>query len=122
MSGLRANAKDNGELTKQIKQLRQDIQSEKAALKENGTVLTDAAKTALKDYAGQLAASAQALKETQGQIKTLLKECQGCVKDKNYDALKTAASEIDAIQSARQTQLTQMIGILENIKTLLAAQ
>ena len=106
-------------LKKDILNLRLEISNSLAALKESGTKLTDdqlASITALKTKTKEIL---DALKETRGDIKTLMDSNKENVKAQDFAAVDTVFAKVYEIQEFRITQLTNVKDYLLQISDML---
>ena len=115
------NRENNISVVQQNTQLRLEMAQALKALKDSGATLPKETITQVKANNAQIVELANALKETKGQIKAVIEEYKGFIKEKDYAAMDTAFAEITSIQTYRLDVLNQINTILEEMNDLLAS-
>ena len=117
-----ANKKVDITLTQENNQLRSDIANSHKAIKESGVKLSNETIAKFKDYNAQIKAILTGMKETNGNIKDILTQNKGFVKEKDYKSMNVAFEKIYTIQQWRNDELKKINGILQEMIKLMASE
>jgi len=113
------NRENNISVVEQNNQLRLTLAQKLKELKDSGSVIPEETTAQIKAYNAQIAELANSLKDTKGQIKDIVEEYKGFIKEKDYAAMDTAFAKIVSIQTNRLEILNQINSILQKMNNLL---
>lgn len=114
-----ANKDENLALAADVNDLRLSIVQQIKTMKESGATLPQETIDALKEKNGQVKTLAEELRATRGQIKAVMEANHENYKAKDYDAMAAAFAETEGIQANRNGLLQQMKSILQDMDALL---
>ena len=118
---LVGNRAQNLDVTSENNKLRIEIQKQLQAIKAAGVTVPEDTLTQVAALNKQIKDVMEAIKATQGQIKTLMDANKTAIKNKDYDAISANFQKIEAIQQWRHDQLAEINGYLSQILDLLKA-
>lgn len=113
------NAEKNTALVKDNNTLRLQLTQAIKSVKDSGAQLSEDTIAKLKDYNSQIQDIAVSIKDTKGQIKTILDGNKDLIKNKDYTGLDNAFDKIYTIQDWRNEQLTSINSLLTQMVSLI---
>lgn len=96
-----------------------DLRNSLETIEEKGIVLSDETKLQLDESAAEIKALTTSIKETKGQIHTIIMNNKEFIKTKDYVSMETAFNEIYVIEQFRNDSLTQINTLLQDMIKLL---
>jgi len=102
-------------------QLRISIQETAAALKQSKSPLPGDTAAALKSSRGQIERLVDSIAATKGRIRDILSRNKEVMKSKDPGAIEDVFRQIYDVQAERKQALTEINGILQNVRELLTA-
>ena len=117
---LLQNRENNLSLSSQSCDLRLAVLNSLEAIQNSGAGLPEDIRTKLEAYNAQILTLTAALKGTSGQIRNIVDEAKGLVKERDTEALDAAYAGIGTIQAARYNLILQINALLTDMNELLS--